>query len=404
MADVLDKKIKVLELAISPAVSIAGRFLADVGATVVLVEDSADSQMAAPAAQARNRDTALFHYLNTGKESIALDLNQEASWAAVEGLLRWADCALVDEEFRGTCQPLIDKVVEESSLVVTYVTPFGTSGPYSDYKAVSGATFASSGEAAILPSGLGYELFPDRGPLLSPGQVTDYDTGMIALLVTCGALYTAQAGQSEGLVIDLSRQEAAVSLNKWLVSHFTSTGWIETRANKGNRLVETSDGYAIFAPSTNEHFASLRKVMGGPEWFQDERWMELAYRQAHLDELRHELRVWASSRTKDEILALAHQYETPGAPILTAEEIFRVSHFRERQFLQEVEMSGQDTLWPRLPFAMPDVELPPLREAPDKGRDTERILRDYCGLQAIGGDRGRGQTEQRSAHEEVNRG
>ena len=69
------------------------------------------------------------------------------------------------------------------------ITPFGLTGPYAGYRAHHLITFHAGGEGSILPSGAGWQQFPDRPPIQIGGDVAEYDAGWNAAVAVLGALY-----------------------------------------------------------------------------------------------------------------------------------------------------------------------------------------------------------------------
>jgi crotonobetainyl-CoA:carnitine CoA-transferase CaiB-like acyl-CoA transferase len=152
---------RVLEIADGVAASFCGKVLADLGADVVKVEPPGGH--AARRWGPRRSDAGptepggRFLYLNTSKWSVVADGAQGLD--EVGRLAAACDVVVTDDR----CWYERDGLDEATVVIV--VTPFGLTGPYAAYWGNHLVAFHAGGEGSILPSGTGWELFPDRPPI-----------------------------------------------------------------------------------------------------------------------------------------------------------------------------------------------------------------------------------------------
>lgn len=103
---------------------------------------------------------------------------------------------------------------------MTSITPFGQSGPYSEYKAYYLNTYQSSMLGYITPVGSSRS---ERPPLKSGGLVGEYAVGLNAAVATLGALYLQQL-RGQGQHLDISKQEALMCYGRVNASYYANGG------------------------------------------------------------------------------------------------------------------------------------------------------------------------------------
>lgn len=258
--------LRVVEWCDGVAGSYCGKLLSDLGATVAKLEpkqgDPARRQMARDDGPEAGTG-ARFAYLNTGKQSIIRDPEAGAAGAGADGireLLVEADVVLCDQpgalERWGPGPP---------HQVRCLITPFGRSGPYAGYKGQHLTVFHSGGEGHILPSGLGWELFPERPPLQLGSEIGSYDTGANAAVAVLGAVLR-ERDTGNGDNIDVSAQESQLTLNRTRLSRYNNDG-VELRRDRSRYgaggMLRCSDGWVQLVGMREEHWAALRSTPEG---------------------------------------------------------------------------------------------------------------------------------------------
>src|SRR6201999_2463772 len=141
-------------------------------------------------------------------------------------------------------------------------------------------------------------MFPDAPPLLVRGNAAAHDGGVIGALVSLAAMYH---DESRTEIADVSSVEASVSLNRWLVSHFDDSGWVESRDTRSYPyagMFECADGYAMIQPSTEHHWTNLVTMMGSPKWALKPEYATRNERNLAGKEISGHLRKWMKNQTK----------------------------------------------------------------------------------------------------------
>ncbi len=126
------QSLRVIEFAEGVAGPAAGLLLADLGAEIVKVETPEGDRSRDWGEQVEGgEDAAIFHHLNRGKQSIALDVSTRGGVAMLSDLCAGADVAIVHED-PGAPTGIDWKAVavENPRLVVCEIDDLGNKGPF----------------------------------------------------------------------------------------------------------------------------------------------------------------------------------------------------------------------------------------------------------------------------------
>ena len=175
--------------------------LAEAGARVVKVE-RAEGDFARGYDHLVHGESAYFVWLNHGKESVALDLRQEADKAVMAAMLARAD-VFIQNLAPGAVDRLgfaMDRLrADNPRLITVSISGYGEEGPYRDRKAYDLLIQAESGLAAITGT--------PEGSARVGVSVCDIACGMTAHAAVLQALY-ARATTGEGRHIAVSLYHA----------------------------------------------------------------------------------------------------------------------------------------------------------------------------------------------------
>jgi len=189
----------------------ATQLLADLGADVIKVEDTAAGDYARRMSPRRGEVGAIFDAVNRGKRSVGLDLKTEGGRAAFYDLA--ADADVVIESFRPN---VVDRLgvdyatIRERNPGVIYcsLTGYGQTGPLADrpghdlnYVARAGLLDMTRESADAAPPMPGY-------------QVADLGGGLFAAFAVVGALLSRELGDGTGEYVDVSMTDVARSFNQ----------------------------------------------------------------------------------------------------------------------------------------------------------------------------------------------
>ncbi|MBI2908655.1 MAG: CoA transferase [Chloroflexi bacterium] len=395
-------RLKVLEFCDTVAGSFCCKLMGDLGAEVVKVERPGTGSKARQRGPflrdiPHHERSALFLYLNTNKLGITLDPRIETGARIFKDLVKKVDL-LVEDTRPGTMKKLgLDYkplAAPNQRLVVTSVTPFGQTGPYRRYKAYHMNIYHAGGDGYLLPSGLGWELYPDREPLAGGGYLGEYQAGINAAVATLGALY-ARDSHGQGQQVDVSIQESLIALNRRDMARYGNEGESESRATgifPVGGLYECKDGFVEISLIEDHEWAGLVALMGSPDWATEERYKTRAGRDAAAAKLQPLIRKWMLQHTKEEVYRGAQAKRCAAGRVSTPEEVVNSEHLKARGFFVEAEHPEAGRLkYPTSPALFSRTPFSIQRTAPLLGQHNEKIYTEWLGLDReelvrLGGD------------------
>ncbi|MCI0849217.1 MAG: CoA transferase, partial [Chloroflexi bacterium] len=230
-------------------------------------------------------DGAWFLYLNTAKQSLALDLKSAEGRRLVLELAAKADI-LVENFAPGGMDRLGLAYTElrkaNPALVVTSISNFGQTGPYRDWKAAELNLYAIGGLMNITGE-------PDQEPLKEGMPLAQLGAGQNAFAATMAALmYAEETG--EGQQIDVSIAEYATNILENALMQYSYSGQEYNRV--GNRgygraawgIYPCQDGHVGIIAGPDTRWPEVARIMGREE-LSDPRFTSRAGRLEYADEV-----------------------------------------------------------------------------------------------------------------------
>jgi crotonobetainyl-CoA:carnitine CoA-transferase CaiB-like acyl-CoA transferase len=365
--------LRIVELSHTSAGAFAGRFCADAGAEVILVEPPSGHALRYEGSFPNNipdPETSAAHlHVNAGKRSVTLDIEHQAS--VLRRLLTSADVFLTDLPL-AVLDPLDLRweVLSERdpALVMTQVTPFGNTGPYRHYAGTNLIEMALGGQLKITGD-------PGKPPLCNFGAQAEYQAGLAAFAGTVANLLLRDAS-GEGEYLDLSVQDV-VAMNLEGRSLTVNLGVMAERAGLNVSAVygvyPCAGGWVFLSAFAPALWEQLKDAVALEELL-DERFQTQAGRLEHNDELQAVLTAWTLSKTSDELRVFAQK----GYPITVAEtpeRLLRSEQWARRNFVHEVaHAAGQVSV---LASPWQDSQTTGPRQAPLLGEANEEIVEPH---------------------------
>ena len=383
--------LRVLELGSFIAAPFAGKLLADLGADVLKVElpegEPARAFGPFPRDEPDPEASGLYLYLNANKRSVTLDYRTVTGRRLLLELARHRDALLCDlrpaevEELRLGC-PDLSSV--NASLIVTSVTPFGSSGPYRDYL---GCDFIAWHGSGVSDRYLG---LPQREPLRAQWYLTDHWAGLHAAGATLAAYFERlESGQGQYIDIASSQGASMMVLGNEPVTVYFEKG--ETQKRGGYTLTFSApcglfpckDGHVYLAALNLKQWVGLRMAMGDPEWA-DNPLMNVPTSQERMqyaEEIYHFLRPWLMQHTKEELFELCQRHAAPVTPAYNTADLAANHHLAARRFLAEAPHRRLGPLAvPGAPFKMSATPWSIRTGAPGPGEHNQEVLQGWLGL------------------------
>ncbi|MBI4307668.1 MAG: CoA transferase [Chloroflexi bacterium] len=380
--------LRVVEYAQMVAGPYCGKLLADLGADVIKVEPPGQGDRARRRGPFAGRDTArqhsvLFLYLNTSKRSVTLDATKPTGRDLFHQLVRQADILIEDLPPEGLDALGLGPEAlrsQNSRLIVTSVTPFGQTGPYRSYRAYAFQVFHAGGDGYLLPGKQGP--FSQRAPVAAGTYLADYDTGLNAAMATLAAWY-AREHTGQGQHIDVSGQEAAMSLTRQDLVRYPNEGVVEHRTTRALPAVvaRCRDGYIDISLLDNRYWDILLDMMGNPAWAKDERFKDFLGREKHREEMMRRIEEWSITQSVHDLYQRGQARQMPVGIYNSPAEVLCSAHLRARGFFAEIAHPEAGALpYPSAPYKLSRTPWRARRPAPRLGEHNREVYCDLLGL------------------------
>jgi len=382
--------LRLVEYSTSIAAAASGKMLADLGAQVIKVEpprtgDPARYHGPFPDDIPDSERSGLFLYLNANKRGITLAPASATGRALLHGLLAEADVFLHNwppAEAEALALHEAQLRQHHPHLIVAAVTPYGSTGPYANYRGTDITTCAAGGVSI----GTG---FRDRAPLTLPLSLGAHFASMAAaaaiLLATFGREVTGR-----GQFVDVSETDVlAILLAGYGIPTYIYRGVTGIRAghhmNLGlypNAVFECQDGFICIDAPQLAQWNRLLEVMGTPPWanaprYRDRRQITEQYPQ-EVDAL---MAPWLKTRDKATIFAETQAQRIPTGPVNTMKDVAEDAHLRDRQYFVSVERDDTGPLtYPGAPYRLSRTPWAIRRPAPRLGEHNDEIYGGYLGV------------------------
>lgn len=333
-----------------------GKVLADLGADVIKVEppDGSPTRNIGPFVDGiEGPDRSLFwasYCVN--KRSVTLDLRSEVSVATLRSLAASADILI--ESFRpghmaGLGLGYDDLKADNAALVYTSITPFGQSGPYSEYVAPDLVAWSMGGMQYLGGN-------EDRQPVRISAPQSELHAGAHAAAGTMAAFWQSRK-TGRGQHVDVSMQTAVIwtlmNATPFPPLHGTNMERSGDYRSRGHIVVRhvfsCRDGHlsVLQAPRTLRGLAEWMVEEGvAPDWLAEidwDEWNPAAIAEDDLDGIELFNRVqtrmeeFVASKTKNDLYLRAIDHGMLIAPCHTVKDIAESVQLEARDFWHDLE-------------------------------------------------------------------
>ncbi len=375
--------IRILDISRGIAGPFCARFLGDFGADVIKLEP--------PAGECGRRMPPFFHddphpekslfflLANLNKRGITLDLECPQGAEIFRTLAGSAD-VIVESFPPGYLASVgLDHASLEGDnpgLVMTSITPFGQTGPYSQYKGGEIVAYATSGIMHV--SGTA-----DREPLKHGGFPAQYEAGLNGMLATLAALLSRDM-TGIGQQVDVSVQEVVASTMVINQPFYSWCGGVQQRRRPDGGLfgqvTPCKDGYFVFQEGGGASWDDVANFFGREE-LKEDRFAHPKERAANgpaLDEL-----VLAAARDRgmaEMFQTASEEYRMLFGIVQTPADLARCPQLEARNFYEEVEHPVIGRI--RVPFRLWNMSAGDARcrrPAPLLGQHNGEVYADLLG-------------------------
>src|SRR6202040_847724 len=264
------------------------------GAEVIKIEQPGSGDLArrlgADPATAARLMGASFVAVNAGKQSVTLNLKQEAAKKIFKQLVMRSH--VVIENFRpgvmgrlGLDYAVLSKI--NPRIVYCAVSGFGQRGPLSSRPAYDQVIQGMSGVMSVTGD-------KDSAPLRVGYTVCDTVGGITAAFTICAALVDA-CHTGRGRMIDVSMLESTLATMGWVVSNYLNAGTVPVPLGNENFTAapsgtfRTADGLLNIAANESYQYEKLCDLLGRPELKTDPRFCDRQVRKENRAAINQEI-------------------------------------------------------------------------------------------------------------------
>ncbi len=337
--------IRVLDLTSVVLGPYATQMLGDLGADVVKIEapDGDTTRYTGP--RCHDDMASLFMGVNRNKRSLVLDLKQAA---ARDVLLRLVDRADV---FVHNIRPQkLDKLglghdallARQPRLIYAGIHGWREDGPYGGRPAYDDIIQGLCGVASLMDRLTGE-------PRYAPTIIADKTCGLMAAQAILAALFHRER-TGRGQFVEIPMFESMVAF--LMVEHLHGRTFVPKRGETGysrvlapwRRPYRTADGFVCMLAYTDGQWQRFWGALGKPEMMRDPRFVDMAARSRHIDEVYKLAGQALAGRPTAEWLALFDSLEIPAGPVCSLDDVLADPHleaigfFKHRQHPTEGEI------------------------------------------------------------------
>ena len=376
--------VTVIELARVLACPFADMILAELGATVIKIEQPGSGDETRSFEPPVGDESAYFFACNRGKQSVTANLKTDAGRRIVRELAAGADILLENFPVGTLARYGLDHTklrAENDKLIYVSCTGFGQTGPYAKRKGYD-TVFQAMGGIMSLTGERG------GGPVKPGLPIADLTSGMWIAIGLLSAL-NGRAMTGKGCHIDFSMLDGQVSLLTLAAGRYFALGEVPPRLGTEHpgrvpsATFACSDGAYVHITCSDQHWEPLCKILKLDELVADLRLGTNAGRVEHREHVMSELARAIAGWTRAALCEACDAVGVPAGPINDVAEVLADPHVKARGMVSQFvhPTVGAFGALP-LPFkfdgfADPDIMRPPLL-----GEHTDQVLSERLGYDA----------------------
>lgn len=367
--------VRVLDLSTVVLGPYASQILADYGADVIKIETPQGDSTRRTGPTTEPGMGAIFLGVNRGKRSVVLDLKTAQAREELLQLVDTADVLMHSIRPQKLAAIGLDPqtlMTRNPRLVYVGLHGFAEDGPYGGMPAYDDTIQGLSGCAALMEKQTGT-------PQYFPTIAADKTCGLVAAHAILAALFKRER-TGEGAYVEVPMLESMVAFN--LVEHFYGRHFSPALGAPGysrvlnpwRRPYRTTDGFVCTMPYTDLHWQRFFIEAGKPEFAADERFINIAERTRHIEQLYEIAAGIIAGRSTADWLNTLGRLEIPASKMLRLEDLENDEHLRQTGFFESIDDPKMGRLvFPGVPVKF-DRERPHVRMAPRLGEHTEEVL------------------------------
>jgi CoA:oxalate CoA-transferase len=360
------------------------RFMAEMGAQIIKVEQApmGDPSRLLPAI--KNGRSGYFVQQNRGKRSICLDFAKPESMEILRALV--AEVDVVTENYgpgvmerRGLDYGSLKQI--NPRVIMASISAFGKTGPLKHRVGYDFIAQAFSGLMHMTGA-------PDGPPMFVGLGIADQGSGVHAFAALGYALYHREK-TGVGQHIDISMVDALFHMHEVNVQAYELTGGAFTPHRMGSHhellcpcgAFKGPEGYIVILV-LDRQWPAMARAIGRPDLIEDARFATAADRGKNQKELIAIIEAWMAAQGTDEtVLRILEEHRVPSAPVMSVVGALDHPYFKARNMVRRVTdpILGELTI-PGFPLKFSEFPELPTIEAPLLGEHGADVLKHYLGF------------------------
>jgi crotonobetainyl-CoA:carnitine CoA-transferase CaiB-like acyl-CoA transferase len=368
----------ILDLSRVLACPFASMILAELGATVIKVEQPGAGDETRGFEPRLATDSAYYFACNRSKSSITVNLRSDGGRRIVRELAQQAD-VLVENFPVGTLgrQGLDYATLSALNPRLVYVscTGFGQSGPYASKKGYD-TVFQAMGGLMSLTGEKG------GGPVKPGLPIADLTSGLWVAIAILAAL-SGREKTGRGTYVDFSMLDGQVSLLTLAAARYFALGEVPPRLGTEHpgrvpsAIFRCADGKYAHITASDQHWPRLCEALqlrSVPNYASN------AGRVADRDAVMALLADAVGGLTRAELIARLDAADVPVGPVNDVAEVLADPHVRARRLVGSFDYPGVGEFRAlALPYKFVGWDDPEIGRPPALGEHTEKILKERLG-------------------------
>ncbi|HEY3940346.1 MAG TPA: formyl-CoA transferase [Bryobacteraceae bacterium] len=396
------KGVRILDMTHVQAGPTCSQLLAWMGADVIKLESPVGDATRGQLRDVPNADSLYFTMLNCNKRSIVINMKSPEGKAVFTELLKKSDILMenfgpgVLDRF-GFGWEQVHAIAPR--VVMGSIKGFGSSGPYSDFKAYENVAQAMGGAMSTTGS-------IDGPPYVTGAQIGDSGTGLHLAIGLLAALHQRDR-TGEGQYVEVAMMDGVMNLcrvkfrdhqrlsRQELSEYSVPTAGLTTAPRAGNdsgggqlgNAIKCRPGgpndylYVVVQEAVWEPLAKrIGPDVGHPGLAADPRFAKIGDRRKNQNEVWNLLEEFAKNYTKRELMAVMNELDVPCGPIMSTEDLANDEHVRGRDMYVELD-HPQRGAWYNVGMPIKLSASPAkVKRSPTLGEHTDEILKEVLGL------------------------
>ncbi|SDV46992.1 CaiB/BaiF CoA transferase family protein [Chitinasiproducens palmae] len=373
--------VTVVELARVLACPFADMILAELGATVIKIEQPGAGDETRSFEPQVGDESAYYFACNRGKQSVTANVKTESGRRIVRELTQRADVLIENFPVGTLARYGLDHAAlraENEKLIYVSCTGFGQTGPYAKRKGYD-TVFQAMGGIMSLTGERG------GGPVKPGLPIADLTSGMWIAIGLLSAL-NGRTLTGQGCHIDFSMLDGQVSLLTLAAGRYFALGEVPPRLGTEHpgrvpsATFACNDGAYVHITCSDQHWQPLCELLSLQALAADPTLSTNAGRVEHRERVMAALTKAISGWSRQALCDACDAVGVPAGPINNVAEVLADPHVRARGMVSEFDHPSVGTFG-ALPlpfkfdgFANPEVARPPLL-----GEHTDQVLRERLG-------------------------